>query len=258
MTFSGHDPSGGAGLQADIETLASLGCHAATVATSLTVQDTRDVTALEPLAPELVVAQARAVLADMPVAAFKIGLLGSAAIARTLRVLLDENQDIPLVVDPITAAGGGTPLAGDDLVAAICDLMPRVTVVTPNSVEAQRLAPGAGDRDACAARLLELGCRYVLVTGTHEATDAVTHSLYGRDGTVDTRTWPRLAHDYHGSGCTLAAAIAGLLARGLEPTDAVREAQAYTWKTLEHGHRPGRGQHLPDRLFWAGDRWPGE
>jgi hydroxymethylpyrimidine/phosphomethylpyrimidine kinase len=225
MTFSGHDPSGGAGLQADIETLASLGCHAATVATSLTVQDTRDVTALEPLAPELVVAQ---------------------------------NQDIPLVVDPITAAGGGTPLAGDDLVAAIFDLMPRVTVVTPNSVEAQRLAPGAGDRDACAARLLELGCRYVLVTGTHEATDAVTHRLYGRDGTVDTRTWPRLAHDYHGSGCTLAAAIAGLLARGLEPTDAVREAQAYTWKTLEHGHRPGRGQHLPDRLFWAGDRWPGE
>ena len=251
MTFSGLDPSGGAGIQADIEALASVGCHAAPVATAITVQDTRDVSRVESIAPELVSAQARAVLADLPVAAFKIGLLGSAAVADTVRALLADHPDLPVVLDPITAAGGGAELAGEALLRAMRELLPRITVATPNSLEARHLAPDGSELDACAAWLLARGCDWVLVTGTHEADDQVTNRLYGDAGLVDTLTWPRLDHDYHGSGCTLAAAIAGLLAHGQDPRSAVASAQAYAWESLSHGHRPGRGQHLPDRFFWA-------
>ena len=108
LTFSGHDPSGGAGVQADIEALAAVGCRALTVVTALTVQDTRDVQRVEPVDPGLVEAQARTVLADLPVAAFKIGLLGSAGVAETVAAVLRDHPQHPVVLDPITAAGGGT------------------------------------------------------------------------------------------------------------------------------------------------------
>ena len=251
MTFSGLDPSGGAGIQADIEALASVGCHAAPVATAITVQDTRDVSRVEPIAPELVSAQARAVLADLPVAAFKIGLLGSAAVADTVKDLLADHPNIPAVLDPVTAAGGGAKIAGEALLRAMRELLPRITVVTPNSLEARQLAPDDDGLDACAAWLLTQGCDWVLITGTHEADDQVTNRLYSEAGLVDARTWPRLDHDYHGSGCTLAAAAAGLLAHGQDPISAVASAQAYAWESLSHGHRPGHGQHLPNRFFWA-------
>ena len=100
-------------------------------------------------------------------------------------------------------------------------------------------------------RLIEAGCEYVLVTGTHENTPQVVNTLYAKSGVVRTDTWPRLPGTYHGSGCTLASAIAAMLANGLDLTDAVREAQDYTWHTLQKAYRPGMGQHLPDRLFWA-------
>jgi hydroxymethylpyrimidine/phosphomethylpyrimidine kinase len=122
-------------------------------------------------------------------------------------------------------------------------------------MEARRLAEIDEDDEpslhTCAARLVEAGCEYVLVTGTHEATPQVVNTLYGRSGVVRSDTWPRLPYRYHGSGCTLASAIAAMLANGLELTEAVREAQDYTWHALEKAYRPGMGQHLPDRLFWA-------
>ncbi len=250
LAFSGHDPGGGAGLQADIEALAGVGCRALTVATALTVQDTRDVRRVEPVDPELVEAQARAVLADMPVAAFKIGLLGSAEGAEAVAAVLRDHPDTPVVLDPITAAGGGTPLAGEALVAAMRGLLQRITLATPNSPEARRLA-GRDDLAASAAELQRLGCPWVLVTGTHESGDTITHRLHGPRGFSSRDTCPRLPHVYHGSGCTLAAAAAGLLARGYAVPDAVAAAQRYTWSALEHAARPGHGQHLPDRFFWA-------
>src|SRR4029453_8599799 len=103
----------------------------------------------------------------------------------------------------------------------------------------------------CAERLIEMGAEFVLVTGTHEATRDVVNTLYGKSGVVRTDTWPRLPGSYHGSGCTLASAIAAMLANGLELPEAVREAQDYTWHALKKAYRPGMGQFLPDRLFWA-------
>jgi len=252
MTFSGHDPSGGAGIQADIETLASQGCHAAPVITAITVQDTRDVVDFIVLDAAHVITQARAVLEDMPVAAFKTGMLGSVEIVQAIHSILQDYPDIPLILDPVLATGLGTSLGENGLLEAIrILLLPHTTVMTPNSQEARLLAPEADTLDACALALLDLGTEYVLVTGTHERTPDVINTLYQGHQLLESFTWERLPHSYHGSGCTLAACIAGLVAHGLDPFQAIHEAQDFTWHALQQGYRPGMGQHLPERMFWA-------
>jgi hydroxymethylpyrimidine/phosphomethylpyrimidine kinase len=254
MTFSGHDPSGGAGIQADIESLVSLGCQAVPVITTLTIQDTSDVHAFTPLGAAQVTAQARTVLDDMPVAAFKIGMLGSAENAQAIDAILQDYPDLPLVLDPVLASGGGTELGTDDLLDVMRSLLvSHTTVLTPNSLEARALAPQAKSLDDCALALLEQGAEYVLITGTHEDSPQVVNRLYHEQQLLESFTWERLPHSYHGSGCTLAASIAGLLALGLEPFQAINEAQDFTWNALRQGHRPGQGQYLPDRLFWSKD-----
>ncbi|UCE89814.1 MAG: hydroxymethylpyrimidine/phosphomethylpyrimidine kinase [Pseudomonadota bacterium] len=252
MTVSGLDPGGGAGIQADIEAIASMGCHAAPVVTALTVQDTKRLQRFVATDSLLLVEQARAVLEDMTVGAIKIGMVGSVAVAEVLHSLLVDYPDVPVVLDPVLAAGGGGELAGDETIAAVKSLLlTQTTILTPNSVEARALAHEADTLDACAQQLQNLGCEYVLITGAHEPTEQVVNVLYGNYRRLETFRWPRLPHSYHGSGCTLAAAIAGLLAQGREPFTAVHEAQEYAWETLRHGYRIGRGQMIPNRLFWA-------
>ncbi len=254
MAFSGNDPTGGAGIQADIEALASMGCHTAPVITSLTIQDTQDIQGYVPIDASLLVQQARAVLEDMPIAAFKIGMLGSVEVIEAVHTVLIDYPDIPVILDPVLIAGGGNEIADEEMIDAITTLLlPQTTILTPNSIEARLLAHEADSLDACAQELLERGCDYVLVTGTHEATTNVTNTLYGNRRKLDSFSWDRLPNSYHGSGCTLASAIAGLLAQGMEPFSAVHEAQEYTWESLRAAYRLGMGQHLPNRLFWARD-----
>ncbi|MGJ0485304.1 MAG: bifunctional hydroxymethylpyrimidine kinase/phosphomethylpyrimidine kinase [Methylomicrobium sp.] len=250
LCFSGHDPSGGAGVQADIETLVSHRCHAASVITALTEQDSRNVKKLLPQTPEDIVSQAHTVLADLDVKAFKIGLIGHYQVAEAIHSILQEHPQIPIVLDPVLAAGGGKAMSDSNLLDAIVDLLlPLTTVLTPNSQEARTLA-GLEDLDECGLALLEKGCTYVLITGAHETTPNVSNRLYHDRRCIETYRWDRLPESYHGSGCTLAAAIAGLLAQGLSPAQAAYEAQEYTWNALHHGYLPGKGQHNPDRLFW--------
>jgi len=252
LVFAGNDPTGGAGIHADIEALASMGCHAACAVTCIAIQDTHDVKRIAPLDAHVFIEQSRAILEDMPVAAIKIGLLGSLDIIYAIHALLDDYPDIPVIMDPILKAGGGTRLCDDTMIAAMKSLLfPRVTVLTPNSPEARQLVPNADSLDACGMALLDSGCAYVLVTGTHEQTDDVTNLLYGNHRRLEAFSWKRLPDHYHGSGCTLSASIAGLLAHGHEPMSALREAQQYTWQTLKHGYHAGHGQMLPNRLFWA-------
>lgn len=252
LAFAASDPTGGAGLQADLLTLASLGCHPLSVLTGLTVQDTRGVESLLAMEPAWIATQARRVLEDIPAAAFKLGVLGSAANARIIATILGEHPRVPVVLDPVLASGRGDPLADAETVQALRDaLLARTTVLTPNSMEARRLAlagPDAGLPD-CARELTKLGCKFVLVTGAHEPGAQVTNTLYDAHGVVREDRWQRLPGSYHGSGCTLASALAAMLAKGLEVPVAAQAAQAYTWKTLEAGFRPGRGQFLPDRFF---------
>jgi len=258
LTFAASDPSGGAGIQADVLTLASMGCHPLSVVTAITVQDTMGVEGVQPLEAEWIADQARCLLEDMPVDVFKIGVLGSVENIATIAEILADYPDVPLVLDPVLASGRGDELATDDMLRALRELLvPRATILTPNSTEARRLAEAEEDEEAslasCAQRLIGLGCDYVLITGTHEPTPQVVNTLYGKAGAVRSDTWERLPGSYHGSGCTLASAIAALLANGLEPAEAVREAQEYTWNALAKAYRPGMGQFLPDRLFWARD-----
>ncbi len=258
MSFAATDPSGGAGLQADILTIASMGCHPLSVVTAITVQDTSGVDDVLAMDAEWVVDQARAMLEDVPVAAFKIGLLGSVDNIAAIASVLSDYPDIPLVLDPILASGRGDELANDDMLDAMRELLiPQCTLVTPNSIEARRLALNEDDEnddptlEECAKRILAMGCEYVLITGTHEQTLKVTNTLYSERGVVRADSWERLPGIYHGSGCTLSSAIAALLAQDVDLPEAVKEAQEYTWQALSTGFRPGMGQHIPDRLFWA-------
>jgi hydroxymethylpyrimidine/phosphomethylpyrimidine kinase len=258
LTFAAADPSGGAGLQADILTLSSMGCHALSVVTAVTVQDTIGVEGVLPLEAEWVADQARCVLEDMPVTVFKIGLLGSVEIIAAIAEVVSDYPEVPLVLDPVLSSGRGDELASDDMVIAMRELLiPQTTLITPNSLEARRLATNDGDDgddpslEECARRILALGCEYVLITGTHENTAQVVNVLYSQNGVERSDNWQRLAGTYHGSGCTLASAIAATIANGVPVAEAVRDAQEYTWKSLSSGYRPGMGQHIPDRLFWA-------
>jgi hydroxymethylpyrimidine/phosphomethylpyrimidine kinase len=252
LCFSGLDPSGGAGIQADIEALFSAGCHCLPVVTALTVQDTRNVMASHPVPATLLIEQARAVLEDLPVAAIKIGLLGSVAAAEVIHSILRDFPGIPVVLDPILRAGGGFDFSAQELRAAMRSLLiPLSTVITPNTVELRLLTTAADSDDACANALLELGCAHVLLTGTHADSPNVVNQLYTAHQPPLRQEWPRLSGEYHGSGCTLAASLAAHMAHGLAVADAARRAQHYTWKALEAATRPGRGQHLPDRAFWS-------
>ena len=271
LVFAATDPTGGAGIQADLLTLASMGCHGLSVVTAITVQDTAGVEDVMAIDSDWVVDQARLVLEDMPVAAFKVGMTGSVENIAAIAEIVADYPDVPLILDPVLASGRGDELASEDMIAALSELLlPQTTIITPNSQEARRLARApqidddgdesdsdeedeedAPDLPECASRIMKLGCEYVLITGTHENTQLVINTLYNERGVVRADNWERLPGSYHGSGCTLASAIAAMLANGLDVPEAVREAQEYTWQSLVAGFRPGMGQFIPDRFFWA-------
>lgn len=250
LCFSGHDPSGGAGNQADIETIVSHHCHTCSVITALTEQDTSNVNKLIPQNADDIVSQAHTILADIPVSALKIGLVGHVETARAIETVLREEADIPVILDPVLAAGGGTRLSNTALIEALVELLlPRTTILTPNSEEA-RILSGETNLEQCGLALLDKGCEYVLITGTHEKTTHVNNQLFHDGKCIETYTWDRLPYSYHGSGCTLASSIAALMAHGLDAVTAVNEAQEYTWNALNEAFKPGQGQHLPNRFFW--------
>jgi len=251
LTIAGSDPSAGAGLQADLLTLASLGVHGCTAVTALTVQDSVNVRAYTLVNPENTVAQARAVLEDMAVQVIKIGMLGSAAMVAAVSALLADYPRIPVVLDPVLAAGGGTALAGAGLCEAlVAHLLPQVTVITPNGPEALALS-GADDLPAAGARLNRHGAEWVLISGGHGAGPELENMLFRGGALQRTFGQPRLPHRYHGSGCTLAAALAAGLARGLAMEEAVARALDFTHACLVHAYPLGKGQYFPDRFFWA-------
>lgn len=248
LCVSGHDPVGGAGIQADIEAVAANGGHALSLITALTVQDTTNVQRVSPLPALLLAQQLQLLLADCTIAAVKIGLLGDAA---QIPVILEALAalKVPLVLDPILRAGGGTQLAAAQTVAVMQQqLFPYITVLTPNAAEARRLAPGATNDAACAHTLLDQGCDNVLITGGDEAGDDVVNTWYRPDAAPQTFHWPRLPETFHGAGCTLSAALATRLAQGEDMATALLQAQRYTQNALHAALRVGRGRRIPGRL----------
>src|SRR5690349_7875962 len=199
LVFAASDPSGGAGLQADIMTLSSMGCHPLSVVTAITIQDTTGVDDVSAIEAEWVADQARCVLEDMPVAAFKIGLLGNVEQVAVIAEVVSDYPEVPLVLDPVLASGRGDELVTDELLVALKELLiPQTTILTPNSLEVRRLAAEEGedgdgpDLAECAKRIVAMGCEYVLVTGTHENTTEVVNTLHGQAGVVRADSWQRL------------------------------------------------------------------
>lgn len=249
LCLSGHDPIGGAGLQADIEAIAAQHCHAAPAITALTIQDTVNVSDFRVLDHDWIVAQARAILNDVPVAAIKLGMLGSSEMVRTACEVIHMASGAPVVCDPVLRAEGGGSLGEGDVGYTLREeLLPLALVVTPNLPEAQILAGlPDGSADDCAEVLLK-HCRNLLITGGHGPENELHNRLYLADGSSHTITQQRLPGKYHGSGCTLASTLAARIALGEELASAVRSALDYTWRSLRDAEAPGKGQYIPRRF----------
>jgi hydroxymethylpyrimidine/phosphomethylpyrimidine kinase len=251
LCLSGFDPSGGAGIQADIESIASMGGHAVPVITALTVQNTQNVSHFQPVESRLFTEQVNKLLEDIPVKAIKIGMVGSLGIIESINAILKQNPDLPVIYDPVLTAGGGADLTTSDMLGAIQELLlPFTTILTPNSPEARQLSNKNELKD-CGLELMALGCDAVLLTGAHEDNEHVNNLWFNEGKYVETFSWDRLPHEYHGSGCTLASAIAALIAQGLDPFNAVNEAQDYSWNSLKHAFKiSDKGQLIPNRFYW--------
>ncbi len=249
LVFSAHDPSGAAGIQADIESINHNSGRCVSVLTALTAQNTAEFACILPQQADEFARQAGLLLADIPVHACKTGLIGHPELVVEIARILHELQDLPTVVDPVLHAGTGARLATAEIIDAYLEyLLPLTTVLTPNSKEA--LALSGRQKQADAARyLLEQGCHSVLITGADDSSPKVVNTLYQAGQTPVEYQWDRLPGTYHGSGCTLAAAIAARLALREDVQTAVENAQAYTWESLAHAISIGRAQLHPDRNF---------
>lgn len=257
LTIAGSDSSGGAGIQADLKTFTAFGVYGASVLTALTAQNTRGVTAVELATPAFVTAQMRAVLSDLDVGAIKTGMLASRALVEAIAAELDGSAAVPLVVDPVMVATSGDRLIDDDAVDAVKTLiLPRALLMTPNLPEAARLLDGAVATTEAEARaqldgLARLGAKAVLLKGGH-GTSAEAVDLLWHDGHVTRLAAPRIAtRNTHGTGCTLSAAIAALLASGVELSAAVARAKTYVHRAIAAAAQGsvGKGHGPVDHLY---------
>ena len=257
LTIAGSDSSGGAGIQADLKTFSAFGVYGASVITALTAQNTRGVSAVEPVAASFVVAQIEAVLGDLAAGAIKTGMLANAGIVEAVAGALRSGPACPLVVDPVMVATSGDVLLAPDAVDAVKRaLVPLATIITPNLAEAACLlgASVAGSEAQAVAQakaLLALGCEAVLVKGGHGSGEAAVDILCDSAG-IERFARPRIDTPHtHGTGCTLSAAIAALMAQGAGLREAVGRAKTFVWEALAHGRALGigKGRGPVDHLF---------
>ncbi len=258
LSFGSSDPLGAIGVQADLGSYAAIGCYGLTAITSLLIRDTTQINEIEPVDAEILNEQARTVLEDVPVSAFKVGTFGSVENVSVIAEIVSDYPEVPLIFDPFSS---GIPDQGqetDDIFMAVNELIiPQTTLLIASTVEISRLAeawrePSTEDtlvQDV--QQLIESGCEYVLVTGTAAPPSEIANSLYDETGIIRHDSWPRLPGSFMGAGSTLSGAVAALVANGISMSEAVLEAQEFTNATLANAQRFGMGKLLPDRYFWA-------
>ncbi len=248
LAFSGHDPSGAAGIQADIEALARCGCHCVSVITSLTAQNTSEFRGLEAQSPAGFREQLDLLTEDIAVDACKIGLIGSVQLIEIIADYL-KTAKLPVVLDPVLGSGAGVKLADQRLIRTMTEyLLPHASVITPNLEEAVALT-GCNETAQALQTLLDLGCDTALITAADNGRDQVINTWMSEAREIYSYRWEKLPGVYHGSGCTLSAYLAGRLALGDTIRTAVEKAQEYTWQTLKNASRIGKSQLHPGRLF---------
>ncbi len=249
LCFSDHDPTGSAGIQADIETAASLGCHCASAITALSVRNKQSHKSLA-ANHTLLTEQARSVLETLPVAAIKIGFAGGLANIKAIHSILIDYPEIPVVLDIVAQISTGSQAHSRELYAAVTTLLlPLATLATPSFFEAHEMAHQADTTDACAHAMLDCGCQFVLISDTLTDTNTFSNTLYGDQRLLKRYDWPRIGTACNGSSASLAASITAYLARGFGLLDAVEQGQKFTWQSLKQAHCVGGGHYIPNRLY---------
>ena len=265
LVFAGLDPSGGAGIQADIQAIAAMGAHALPIVTTLTVQDNDRVYGITPVDPHIVQQQIAALINKIDIAAIKIGIVGSAAIAELIasciNILRENNPQLPVVLDPVLASGHGDDLTKEDAIQIIAPLRKLATLITPNTLEAQKLTnkfehtlthkhteqhTAEIQTIEQQADLLMQDTPHVLIKGGHAQDASVINRWFSQEQ-QRSWSWTRLEGEFHGSGCTLASAIAAGLAQGWSMETSLDKAQTYTQQALESAFAIATGQLIPQR-----------
>jgi hydroxymethylpyrimidine/phosphomethylpyrimidine kinase len=243
LVFAGLDPSGGAGIQADIEAIGAQGAHALPVVTALTVQDNQHVHEVAPVDAGLLARQGALLLDTMPIRAVKLGIPGNLAnaeaIAAIVLLLRARQPSLPVVLDPVLASGHGDALTRGDALAALAPLLALATLATPNGLEAAALAAWPA--------MAAMACPHVLVTGGHDDGEDIVNRWTSAAGVREWR-WPRLPGGFHGSGCTLASGIAARLALGEPMALALENGQRYCQQALARAYAIAPGQAIPQRI----------
>jgi hydroxymethylpyrimidine/phosphomethylpyrimidine kinase len=258
LTFGATDPVGAVGIQADLASFAAMGCHGLSIITAILIGDTARIEDMQVIDADWVADQARVVLEDMPVAAFKVGAVGSIENVSVIAEIVSDYPDIPLILDPFVSAMPDQGLDSEDMLIAMRELLiPQTTVLVASAVELARFAetwrePSAEDTLAIdAIKVIEMGCEYLFVTGTPCDVHEVANTLFNESGVVRHDNWQRVSGSFSGAGATLSATIAALLANGLAAPEAILEAQEFTIAAIANAQRLGMGKLVLDRYFWA-------
>jgi hydroxymethylpyrimidine/phosphomethylpyrimidine kinase len=264
LSFGAADPAGAIGVQADLAAFSALSCTGLSVTTALLIGDSARVEDVQDIDPDWVSDQARVVLEDMTMAAFKVGALTNVEQVAAIAEILSDYPDAPLILDPFSSRLPDPPDDDvEELLTAVRQLLvPQATVLMLSTVELGRMAEtwreGAEDTlESDVEHLLALGCEFVLVTGTPAAAvqgesaapNTLANTLFGADGVVSHDAWQHLAGPFIGAGGTLSAAITAFMARGADVPEAVAAAQEYTVGALAHAQRYGMGKFVPNRFF---------
>ena len=251
LVFAGLDPSGGAGISADIEAVGAVGSHALPIITALTVQDNNRVYAVNPVDSAIIAHQANVLMDHIPIAAVKIGIVGNRSNALVIRDVIirlrQSHPELPVVLDTVLGSGHGFALTDGVPEYALSPLLGLATLVTPNLPEAKRLYPKSDAIQAQALYLMDQGAANVLIKGGHgDDAKTVVNYRFNQEGEKSWR-WSRLPREFHGTGCTLASAIAGFLAQGVVMDEAIERAQQWCQQTLVNAYTIAKGQQIPAR-----------
>lgn len=247
LSLSNLDPSGGGGISADIETLASLGCHCTPVVTRLAARDTSNVKNSQITDTTLLIEQIRAVLEDIEVNLINIGDVASISNAEAIHTILSDYPDIPVLFHPELDAQANNEFG----LAIFTLLFPQARLSILNKQAVLALTPGADTLAACAQELMEYGCDNLLITGDNSDSTQITNHWFSRHSNKQQYHRERIPNNYNGAGNTLAAAVSAYLAHGLSMAESIQQAQQFTWQALQKGRRIGMGELLPDRMHWC-------
>jgi hydroxymethylpyrimidine/phosphomethylpyrimidine kinase len=257
LTFGLTDPVGAIGIQADLASFAGMGCHGLSVITAISIADTTGTEDVQPIDADWVADQARLMLEDMPIAAFKVGYTGGVETIAVIAEIVSDYPEVPLVLDPFSTSLADTDVDEEILIALRELLIPQTTILLLSLDELAKLAETWREPSDEAMleidvmHLIQLGCEFVMVTGTPAEKQDVTNTLFNSDGIIRTDSRSRLAGTFVGAGNTISAGIAAMLANGITVPEAVVEAEEYTAAALSHAQRLGMGKLIPDRFFWA-------